>query len=287
MKKRLMTAVLIIALTVCFIPFGTAEASASTYMWAYDGSTCTSNAGAASTINYLMKKYPNLGHYKGTGQCWGYAEKICTALASSRSTKYYSNYRMTKAHFRAKCLGIKAGTHLRLSNSKTFNGGYGHSIALLKVTDNLVCWTDGNYDSRNTIQYYSGTLDTFCNTYGYRYINMVSKPIKYRSFDNPKAYVSSNNEKNAISLGWLKTKGAKSYYIYRSLSKSGKYSKIAATKSLHYYDSDVDFGTKAYYKIKAVRSGSKPYSNITSGLSRLGRPAVTEGTNEEGFIKLS
>ncbi len=48
----------------------------------------------------------------GSGECWGYAEKVCAMLASSRETKKYTGLKFNKTNFKNKCLGVKAGVRL-------------------------------------------------------------------------------------------------------------------------------------------------------------------------------
>lgn len=69
----------------------------------------------------------------------------------------------------------------------------------------------------------------------------------------------------AIKISWNKVSGAKKYYIYRAISKSGKYKKIAETTKLSYSDKKISQNKSYYYKIKAV-NGKKTskYSSIKS-----------------------
>ncbi|MBC2726306.1 cell wall-binding repeat-containing protein [Desulfosporosinus sp.] len=73
------------------------------------------------------------------------------------------------------------------------------------------------------------------------------------------ARVESSSE---IYLDWDSVSGATSYYVYRSTSSSGTYSKIDTTTSSRYTDEDLEADTKYYYKVKAVNSsGTSPYSS--------------------------
>lgn len=141
-----------------------------------NGEACVNDRNAATTIDYIMEKYPIDTIFKESGACWGYAEAASNLLTGSSETKFYSNLKFNKTNFRNKCLNAKAGTHLRLSKKAKFDGGYGHSIVLFKVTENLMIWGDCNRIGNNKITYYYGSLDSFMQYYDhYSYINMVKK----------------------------------------------------------------------------------------------------------------
>lgn len=137
--KKLISILLTVMLVGSSLVVSTSPVHASTADWQFYGSTCTSSASASSTINYIRAKYDQYSEYKGTGECWGWAEKVSNMLAAERSIKYYSGLKFTKKNFKDKCLNIKAGAHLRLSHNKEYNGMSGHSICLLKVTEKQVC----------------------------------------------------------------------------------------------------------------------------------------------------
>lgn len=76
----------------------------------------------------------------------------------------------------------------------------------------------------------------------------------------------------SIRISWGKVDGASGYDIYRSTSKSGKYSKIAAIsdgKTVKYTDKKLTTGNTYYYKLRAYYTSGKTktsssYSNISS-----------------------
>ena len=248
----------------------------------FTGKNCTSNKTAAACIDYVIKKYPAGSEYPGTGECWGYAETVSNLLAASKSTKFYKGLKFTKKNFLNKCLGVKAGTHLRMSNSKTFNGYYGHSVVLLKVTEDDVIWADNNgTGAYNIVAYHRSTADGFVYQYGYQfeYLNMVARPTKYRISSESKLAAAADNEAGVINLAWTRALGAARYEIYRSYTKNGTYKKIGKTTSASYTDSTAELGSKAYYKVKAVKSGGSTMSNIGAGLRRLATPQVTAGND--------
>ena len=63
----------------------------------------------------------------------------------------------------------------------------------------------------------------------------------------------------AVNLKWNKASNASGYYIYRSTSKNGKYTKIATVSSSKntFKDKSVKSNKTYYYKVKAYRKGYK------------------------------
>ena len=290
MKKiiSLLLAILLVGST-CLI---TAEPiHASTADWQFTGATCTTNSAAASTINYIRAKYDQYSTYTGSGQCFGWAEKVGNMLAAERSTKYYKNYKFTKKSFLNKCNGIKAGAHLRLSHNKEYNGASGHSICLLKVSKkkNLVCWTDNNYAGYETIAYYSGTIDQFVSYYSqYEYFNALTKTTKYKAQSEPLMAIEKAADGRS-KLYWTKTTSTSKYKVYRSTSKNGKYKLIKTTTAKSYKDTTAKYGVKYYYKVRSVKSGTDLYSNKVYSTARLNKPAMPEIDNnlENSGLKIS
>lgn len=279
--KKLISMFLTVMLVTSSMIISTAPVHASTADWEFTGSTCTSSASAASTINYIRAKYDQYSQYKGTGECWGWAEKVGNMLAAERSAKYYSGLKFTKKNFKNKCLGIKAGAHLRLSHGKEYDGMYGHSICLLKVTENQVCWTDNNYSGYNIIAYHSATLDQFMNYYGqYEYLNALTKTVSYKSQPTPLLAIEKNAEGRS-RLFWTKTSSTSKYKVYRSTSKNGTYKLIKTTTAKNYIDKTAKYGVKYYYKVRSVKSGTDPYSGRFASTARLIKPVITDWGNNE------
>ena len=120
---------------------------------------------------------------------------------------------------------------------------------------------------------------------GYKYSYTVKA---YKLIDGKKVYsgydkkglsgklnttVSLKNKNNTVSVNWKKTNGASGYYIYRTTSKKGKYSKIktiTSGKTLKYTDKKVKKGKTYYYKVvpfrkisgKAVKGASSAVKSI-------------------------
>ncbi len=281
MKKKFVPLLITVLMIFCAVPFEAAAWSATFDQSPLTGSDCTSNKTAAATIDYVLNKYKQDAVYPGSGECWGYAEKVSTLLASSRDTRYYTGLKFNAANFKKKCLGAKAGTHIRLGNDKKFNGWSGHSVVLLKVTENQMIWADNNFGRDNRVCYYSGTLDDFLWTYGYTYLQMVSEPVSYRTYKEPQVSSGLDSQKSGVRLTWVKTAGAARYDIYRSYAKTGTYKRIAKVTGTSYTDVSAVLGKTAYYKVKAVKSSGSKYSNITSRMAKLCAPQAV-WSNEEG-----
>ena len=265
MKKRLFISLMVVVLTVIALPFNTEEVQANSESANFTGSACTSDDNAAAKIDYVKSEYKHMSRYNGPGQCWGYAEKVREMLASSSSTKYYTGLKNTASNFKKKCLGIKAGSHIRFSHGSSFNGWSGHSVALLKVSKDQVIWADNNYYRSNIVSYYKGSMNDFMKCYGqYGYINMVSETTKFKTYTTPKLSVTANHSAGKIKLTWLASTGAERYEVYRSYSKKGDYTKIAESAFTNYVDDSVKRGVKVYYKVKAVKNNQSKYGNVES-----------------------
>ena len=113
--------------------------------------------------------------------------------------------------------------------------------------------------------------------------------------------VSLSVKNKTVSISWKKTTGATGYYIYRSGSKNGKFSKIktiTSGKTLKYTDKKVKTGNTYYYKVipfkkinsKAVKSASSTIKSIvlnktaptptpTSGITKKYSPAAQKLIN--------
>lgn len=265
MKRKLLIPLMVFALTVAFLSINVQSVCANSENANFSGNVCTSDDNAAATIDYVKSRYKHLNKYDGPGQCWGYAEKVNDMLSSTNSTKYYKGLKFNKSNFKDKCLGIKAGSHIRFSHGSTFNGGYGHSVTLLKVTNDLVCWADNNYYGSNIVAYYKGSLNDFMQCYGqYGYINMVSKTTKYKTYSTPRLSLSRNKSAGKIKLTWLAATGAEQYEVYRSYYKKGTFTKIAEVTDTNFTDDSAKREMKVYYKVKAVKNSDSKYSGVES-----------------------
>lgn len=71
-----------------------------------------------------------------------------------------------------------------------------------------------------------------------------------------------NNYYPDVVIRWNEVSGADKYYVYRSSSANGSYSKIATVQWNAYTDNTAPTSQASYYKVKAVNSaGESPYSS--------------------------
>ena len=81
--------------------------------------------------------------------------------------------------------------------------------------------------------------------------------------------VSLSAKNKTVSISWKKTTGATGYYIYRSESKNGKFSKIktiTSGKTLKYTDKKVKTGNTYYYKVIPFAKITGKKVNSTSSI---------------------
>ena len=85
--------------------------------------------------------------------------------------------------------------------------------------------------------------------------------------------VSVSKKNNTVLISWKKTTGAEGYYIYRSASKNGKFSKIktiTSGKTLKYTDKKVKLAKTYYYKVVPFRKiNSKTVKSASSAIKVL------------------
>ena len=75
-----------------------------------------------------------------------------------------------------------------------------------------------------------------------------------------------------------KISGAEKYYIVRSTSKNGTYSKVATITGTSYIDKTAKAGKTYYYKVKALHekdAADSAYSTVTSRVCDLAKPVVS------------
>ena len=111
--------------------------------------------------------------------------------------------------------------------------------------------------------------------------------------DLPRPNVTASNVASSgkVKLSWKKIEGATKYEVYRSASKSGKYTKLGTTTKLNYTDTNGAAGKLYYYKVKAIHSKSaanSAFSQVDSRRVDLKQPTVTlSNVASSGKNKLS
>ncbi|MGI6175937.1 MAG: Ig-like domain-containing protein [Christensenellales bacterium] len=96
---------------------------------------------------------------------------------------------------------------------------------------------------------------------------ITSKTVSARGrLSTPKVASASATNKQ-VSIKWGKVAGAGGYYVYRSTSKNGTYSRIATVKggaSLSYIDKTISPSKTYYYKIRAYYSKASAANSLDS-----------------------
>ena len=93
-----------------------------------------------------------------------------------------------------------------------------------------------------------------------------------------------------IKLTWKAVAGAKSYKVYRSTAKNGKYTLVKTVTGTAYTDANAKAGTKYFYKVIAVHentNANSAYSVIVSRMADLARPVITVKRNDAGKPRIS
>ncbi len=101
-----------------------------------------------------------------------------------------------------------------------------------------------------------------------------------------KNYLTNGN----LRLTWTAVEGAASYEVYRSSSRSGKYTCIETTESTGYTETSAAAGKTHYYYVQAISENgeSSAASNTVSGRRRLPRPDITlSAVSSSGKTKIS
>ncbi len=81
----------------------------------------------------------------------------------------------------------------------------------------------------------------------------------------PANLTASSPNSSTIDISWDASDGASSYYVYRSLSASANYEKVATVKEATYTSTDLCANTTYYFKVRAYSSnGTSNYSAAAS-----------------------
>ena len=74
---------------------------------------------------------------------------------------------------------------------------------------------------------------------------------------------SVTTKKSSIVISWGFVEDADGYYVYRSTSKDGKFSRVAETDEDSYQDSNIKKGKRYYYKLRAFSDGEYKDSSLS------------------------
>ena len=165
-----------------------------------------------------------------------------------------------------------AGYEVYSASSKT--GNYKKSFDGKKTS-----FTDKKLSTGKT-RYYKARAYKVVNGTKYfsEYSNVASATPKLKLVSNVKAKASYNK----VKVSYSKAAGASGYVVYRSISKTGAYKRIAVVKGgtvLSYSDKKVKTGRTYSYKVKAYRvvDGKKVYSGASAAVkakTALGTPKL-------------
>ena len=116
--------------------------------------------------------------------------------------------------------------------------------------------------------------------YVYRVQAYNSKKKVIYTTSNLNAYTKPNKTKlsiksntyNSITISYKKVTGASKYEVFRSNSKTGKYTKVGETKDLTYKDKKLTTGKTYYYKVRACNKYCGAYSNVVNKKVTLNKP---------------
>ncbi|TGY97790.1 hypothetical protein E5329_02740 [Petralouisia muris] len=76
---------------------------------------------------------------------------------------------------------------------------------------------------------------------------------------------------NAVKLSWNKVSGAAGYYVYRSTSSKGKFTKVGTTKKTSFKNSKLKSKKTYYYKVAAYKGKTVGASSNTASKKILGK----------------
>ncbi len=218
--------------------------------------------------------------YKGSGECWGYAEKIRKMFGGGGHTKYVRK-KSTKKNIYNALKNVRPGTHVRFGNSKTGSGN--HSVAVYKVTKDMIYFSDANWGYANQINHYAQKLSDFASYHAYNYIMWYIQPTGSPRFSSTKTVAVAREKENKIDVACRPVSGARSYTIYRASSKNGTYKKLKTVKVPFYTDKSPNVGNN-YYKIKP---GNRSMTAAKKVFNKLVTPTVHARTLNSGCVKLT
>ncbi|EHQ91191.1 cell wall-binding repeat-containing protein [Desulfosporosinus youngiae] len=125
-------------------------------------------------------------------------------------------------------------------------------------------YTDSNLKSETTYYYKVVSVNSSGTTSAYssRTYETTLDSDEDDSLSAPTGLTATAESSSEIYLDWDSVSNATSYYVYRSTTSSGTYSKIGTATSSRYTDSDLESDTTYYYKVKTVRnSKTSEYSS--------------------------
>lgn len=208
------------------------------------------------TYYYKVLAYNRL---TGSDYCTGFSNIV--SRLNVKCPNLYITSKDTSANFSwTKMSGV---TGYRIYRATSINGTY-KQVKVIKGANNLKYTNSGLKKYRK--YYYK--IRAYYTYKGKNYYSTYSSIVTREALQKVSISGVSYNTKGYNTVKWKKVKNAKGYYIYRALSKNGKYSKIktiTSNKKLSYNDKKVSVGTRYYYKVMAYKGSLKgQFSNVSS-----------------------
>ncbi len=154
----------------------------------------------------------------------------------------------------------------------------GSEIKIGTLTDALAC-VDDSADAATRYTYWVKAVPE--NSQGASSSNTVTWTARLHKpgFRTPSA------EPEYGALYWYAVNNAAGYEIYRSASKTGKYTCIATTDQVYWFDRDVAYAKTYFYKVKAIHADPAYSSMLSDSVSvtiPLGTPSLKGEVNDAG-----
>ena len=194
------------------------------------------------------------------------------------------SYKITVAAVNTKYSALSTST----TKTVTIASCATHSYGAWKTTKAATCTTTGT--KTHTCTACGKTETQTIAMLGHNYVDGVCTRCGDVNLAAPTVAISNVASTGKIKLTWNALNGAETYYIYRSTSENGTYSKIGSTASTSYTDKTAKAGTKYFYKVKSVNENGETsqYSDIAVRTCDCAKPVVkATNTASTGRIKLS
>ena len=153
----------------------------------------------------------------------------------------------------------------KLTASSSVNGIYGTKCKV-SISSNTIKSANKAIVLTTTVK---GTVNK--NTYsGNKSNKLTYGSVAYANLSTPSSVKATKKSSTSIKISWNKVSNASGYYIYRSTSKSGTYSKVATVSkgsTVSYTNKSLTKGKTYYYKVVAYRKTSNGNVIICSSYS--------------------